>query len=96
MLFISDLKLILTHRYEDGIKSAVIDDKNRYILALSASGTVSCTYLRKNLMQELVHEAPEMEKYSADEGAQFIIIHGSESEFSHNRYCYLPTERRYR
>ncbi|CAH0602825.1 unnamed protein product [Chrysodeixis includens] len=78
-----DLKLILTHRYEDGIKSAVIDNKNRYILALSSSGTVTCTYLRKTPMPELIHEAPEiMEKFGSEQDAnKFIVIHESDKNY---------------
>lgn len=69
----------------------MIDDKNRYILALSASGTVSCTYLRKRTMRELIHEAPEIEKYGLEEHAsRYITIHGSESKFSvFTISCYL-------
>ncbi|KAL0895179.1 hypothetical protein ABMA27_013627 [Loxostege sticticalis] len=50
-----ELKLIMSHRYETGIKQAVIDADNQYVVHLAGNGTVSCTYLHGD-REDLRHE----------------------------------------
>lgn len=47
-LHLSDLKLVITHRYEHGIKQAVIDDSSTYIAHVADNNTCAVTALRGN------------------------------------------------
>lgn len=75
--------MIVTHRYQEGVKSAVIDDDAKYIVHLGSNRTVSCTFLQveEGPKQDLVHEAPLQEVYALEEGSNKInIVYSSDSE----------------
>ncbi|CAH2104151.1 unnamed protein product [Euphydryas editha] len=56
-----DLQIIVTHRYECGVKQAVIDAENRYIVSLANNKTLAIHFLHREQSQrrELLHTPPD-------------------------------------
>ncbi|XP_038207822.1 cilia- and flagella-associated protein 43 [Zerene cesonia] len=72
-----ELKLSATHRYESGIREAIIDAHNTYIAHLAGNGTVVVQYLhglRVDLQTELHHEPPALDLF--EEALNTITIIG--------------------
>ena len=75
----------ITHRYEGGVKSAMIGGNNQYIVHISANNTLACVFLRKSNYpsEPLVHRTPDSEVFNIDEEAKINvinIIHRSDSK----------------
>ncbi|XP_050670379.1 cilia- and flagella-associated protein 43 [Leptidea sinapis] len=72
-----DLKLILSHRYETGIKQAVIDSNHTYVAHLAGNRTLVVHHLhgmREDLDKPPCHEPPSEDMF--DEGLHTISIMG--------------------
>ncbi|XP_035446277.2 cilia- and flagella-associated protein 43 [Spodoptera frugiperda] len=79
-----DLKLIVTHRYEYGVKSAVVDEHGDFLIHLAVGGTMACTFLRKRDQgfSEFAHTAPSDATCKTDDRANIIsIIHYNEKNY---------------
>ncbi|CAB3237703.1 unnamed protein product [Arctia plantaginis] len=75
-----DLKLIVTHRYgsggRGGIKQALIDDSNKFIISLSGNSTLSCIYLNSDEFEQenVKHKAPDTSILEEQEQDKLKII----------------------
>lgn len=70
-----ELKLPVTHRYESGIKQAVIDANTTYIAHLAGNKSMVIHYLhghKQELQTEVHHESPPMDLF--EEGINTITI----------------------
>ncbi|KAJ8729123.1 hypothetical protein PYW08_000704 [Mythimna loreyi] len=79
-------KMIVTHRYEKGIKSATIDGQRRYVVHLGGNGTLSCVFLKKSDYppEDLVHRPPAKKTYEINVEANintFSIIHHNDKNY---------------
>ncbi|KAI8428342.1 hypothetical protein MSG28_002530 [Choristoneura fumiferana] len=72
-----ELKLVVTHRYESGIRQAVIDSHNKYIAHQAGNHTVAVQYLnskRPELKADPKHETPDLKFF--DESLHRLNIIG--------------------
>ncbi|XP_028044067.1 cilia- and flagella-associated protein 43 isoform X1 [Bombyx mandarina] len=60
-----DLKLVASHRYELGIKQAIIDADNKFVVHIGRNNTLCCTCLREELAGELPLEPPDISMFDA-------------------------------
>ncbi|XP_063839053.1 uncharacterized protein LOC135088095 [Ostrinia nubilalis] len=69
-----ELKLVMSHRYESGVRQAVIDADNQFVIHLAGNRTVACAFLhdRDDLKHEPVHE--ELSPSLFDSMETMIII----------------------
>ncbi|XP_022821097.1 cilia- and flagella-associated protein 43 isoform X2 [Spodoptera litura] len=80
----TDLKLIVTHRYEYGVKSAVVDANGDFFLHLAVGGTMACTFLRRRDQElgDITHNAPSDATCKTDDKANTItVIHYNDKNY---------------
>lgn len=72
----------MTHRYEGGVKQAVIDAENRYIVSLANNKTLAVHFLHKNQSErrELLHTPPDLSIFNESVNT-ITIINENESKF---------------
>ena len=79
-IIIAELQLVVTHRYESGVKQAVIDSENRFIVSLAHNKNVAVHYLRRlKERRDLCHTTPDLSLFEKATNT-ISIISQSDSE----------------
>lgn len=85
----SDLKLVTSHRYEQGIRQALIDANNTYIVSVANNGTLAVHYLDgslKEIQEDVKHYDLKLDFAALEE---FTIMHEYDSKLTNIRVLYV-------